>query len=139
MKKVPSKVAHNWPIFFSIANQSAQKHPKSHFLFHKKCLPARLLNMSLNTSVDFPFLKSTNPGGNRPPDFGRFISKTLEPFMTFYHCVPPQIFRASDISTHIPHNGNSFINITQLISRIRSLLVFLVFNEFFKLKQPSGS
>ena len=31
MKKLPSKIAHKWPIFF----QPAQNRPKSHFLFNK--------------------------------------------------------------------------------------------------------
>ena len=35
MKKLPSKVAHNWPKFFFQYCQPAQNQPKSHILFHK--------------------------------------------------------------------------------------------------------
>ena len=46
MKEPPSKVAHNWLIFFQYC-QPAQNQPKSQFLFNKNCSPWDLCIMTL--------------------------------------------------------------------------------------------
>ena len=49
MKKTPSKVAHNQPIFFSITNRQKNQ-PKSQFLLHRNCSPRDLCVISLAES-----------------------------------------------------------------------------------------
>ena len=53
MKKLPSKVANNWPQFFFHYCQMVQYQPKSQFLFHKNCSPCDLGIMILVKTVSF--------------------------------------------------------------------------------------
>ena len=96
MKKTPSKVAHNQPIFFSITNRQKNQ-PKSQFLLHRNCSPRDLCVISLAESrreqVEYlVILQSANQSSLRQWVAQKFYQeslakKPLRPSLNIQYCI----------------------------------------------------